>query len=79
MPSWFLRYQRVHGEIVKLLGARLNLVNVGLSRALISGHKKGVDLSVLGQPRSHLAKFLAQARDSLVIHVGLRNEFRHSD
>ncbi len=66
-------------EITVALGAGLDLVNVGLSWALIGRHKECVDLSFLGEPCSHLAELLTQARDSLVVHVGLRDEFRHGN
>lgn len=69
----------VKAEITILLGAGLDLVNVGLSWALVGRYKECVDLSFLGEPCSHLAKLFAQARDSLVVHVGLRNEFGHGD
>lgn len=60
-----------------LLRTRLDLVNVGLSWALISGHKERIDLGILGQPRCHLAEFFAQASNCLVIHVGLSNKLWH--
>ena len=73
------RAERVHSGKAKPLGARLDLVNVGLSRVLVSGYKKSVNLRVLRQPRSHLAKFLTQARNCLMVHIGLRNELWHGD
>jgi hypothetical protein len=62
-----------------LLGAGLDLVNVGLSRALIGGNEQGVDLLVFGKPGCHLVQLFAQASDALMIHVGLCNELRHGD
>ena len=66
-------------EVTTFLGAGLDLVDVGLTRALVGRHKEGVDLRFLGEPCRHLAKLLAQARNSLVVHVGLRDEFGHCD
>ena len=66
-------------EVTALLGAGLDLVDVGLPRALIGRHKECIDLRFLGEPRRHLTELLAQARDGLVIHVGLRDEFGHGD
>lgn len=70
---------RLQGQTCRFLSAGLDLVDVSLSRALISRHKESVDLGVLSQPGRHLTKFFAQARDSLVVHVGLCNEFGHGD
>jgi hypothetical protein len=58
-------------------GARLDLVNVGLSWTLVRRCEKRIDLAVFGKPSGHLAKLFAEAVYSLIIHVRLRDELGH--
>lgn len=60
-------------------GAGLDLVNIGLSRALIDRGKVLVDLRFLREPCGHSTELFAKAVDSLMIHVGLRDELRHGN
>lgn len=65
--------------MVGSLSAGSDLVNVGLPGALVYRGEKGVDLRFFGQPCSHTTELLAQAVDGLMVHVRLRNKFRHGD
>jgi hypothetical protein len=57
----------------------LNLLDVGLSRALVDRREEGIDLVVFGKPCGHLIELFTQAGDGLVVHICLSNELGHCD
>jgi hypothetical protein len=63
----------------EVLGARLDLVDICLTRALIDRSEEGADLGVFGKPRGHAVELFTKPINCLMIHVRLGDEFRHGN
>jgi hypothetical protein len=60
-------------------GALLDLVNIGLTWALVNGGEECVDLIFFSEPSSHAAELITKSMNGCLIHVGLSDKFRHRD
>lgn len=58
-------------------GTALDLVDVRLPRALVNRREESIDLGLLRQPCCHPAELLAEAVDSLNVHISLGDKLGH--